>query len=74
MIKVAEDLRSNFLNKQVGKTYKVLFENKVENGIYEGYTTNYVPVKIKNFQDISGKILNVKITRAFQDYCVGELI
>lgn len=74
MIKVAGDLRSNFLNEQVGKTYKVLFETKAEDGMYEGYTTNYIPVKIKNCQDISGKILNVKITNAFLDYCVGELI
>lgn len=73
MIEVAEDLRSNFFNKQVGKTYKVLFETKEEDGMYEGYTTNYVPVKIKNCKDISGQILDVKITKALLDYCVGEL-
>lgn len=74
MIEAVEESRKNFLNAQVGKTHEVLFETKVEDNIYQGYTANYIPVKVESSENLSGKILNVKINKAFFDHCVGDLI
>ncbi len=64
---------ADFLNSLVDKTFSVLFETE-ENGYFEGYTKNYSRVKVKHDKDITGKILDVKITSAENDYCIGEIV
>ena len=39
--------RFDFYKKHIGSKQKVLFETKKENGCIEGYTTNYIRVKVK---------------------------
>ncbi len=74
MIEVTENDRRKFLQGQVGKIYSVLFERKRPDGYWEGYTENYTPVHIYSDKELSDKILDVKITEAFDDYCIGELV
>lgn len=74
MLAAAAELRKNFLQGQVGKTQQVLFERMRSGGWCEGYTMNYTPVHVNSETDISGQILSVKITQAYDDYCTGELI
>ncbi len=62
-----------FLNSLVGKEMPVLFET-AEGCINEGYTPNYSRIKVESNNRLTGKILNVKITKAFKDYCIGELL
>ena len=73
MLELSDKLNNNFLKKQVGKTEEVLFERKQKDGFFEGYTKNYVPVIVKSQEDLSSKILNVKITEVKGKYCFGEL-
>jgi len=61
------------LSAQVGKTVPVLFETAAD-GIAKGYTPNYTPVEVKTENPHTGEILNVKITDAEKDYCIGELV
>ena len=63
MSAVANSTKETFINSIIGKTYPVLFEQEVEKGIYEGYTPNYVAVRIKSDTDISHKIIDVTLTR-----------
>lgn len=74
MIKATTDCQKEFLSSQVGKTSQVLFETKVEDGFYEGYTPNYTLVKVKSEKDISGEILPVKITSSADEHCFGVLV
>ncbi len=74
MIKATTDCQKACLESQVGLTYEVLFESKVEDGFYEGYTPNYTLVKVKSDKDISGEILPVKITSTADEHCIGELV
>ncbi len=74
MIEVTENDRRKFLQGQVGKIYSVLFERKRPDGYWEGYTENYTPVHIYSDKELSDEILDVKITEAFDDYCIGELV
>ncbi len=63
----------DFLSKQIGNIYPVLFETQ-ENGLCDGYTPNYTRVVVKSKQQLTGKILNVKIIKIENDYCIGELL
>lgn len=70
--KVADKIRSEFLNAQIGKTVSVLIEGKQRDGEYFGYTPNYTPVKIHSEVEI-GKIIEIKIVSVNDDYCIGKI-
>lgn len=66
--------RAEFLRTQTGKIEEVLIE-RLRHGYLEGYTKNYTPVHIICDNDsLCGQIVNVKITKAEDDFCVGEII
>ncbi len=74
MIELTEKSRRDFLQTQVGLTESVLVE-RYRHGYLEGYTKNYTPIHIMTDNtDLCGKITNVIITKAFDDYCEGKLI
>ena len=68
--KIADKIRNEFLEKQIGKTLSVLIESRQSDNMYLGYTANYTPVKCKN--GVVGEIKNVIITSVEDDYCIGE--
>lgn len=73
MIAAAQEIRLKYFKSLIGKTVTVLFENEVKNGIYQGYTKNYTPVRIKSEKNIIGFELDVEIKAADinQDCCFG---
>ncbi|WP_270739701.1 tRNA (N(6)-L-threonylcarbamoyladenosine(37)-C(2))-methylthiotransferase MtaB [Massilioclostridium coli] len=73
MAKVTGETRLEFLKTQVGKQESVLVET-FHNGIMEGYTKNYTPVRINTDENLCGQIKCVKIIDVLDDKCVGELI
>ncbi len=74
MEQVCDETRREFLKEQIGLCESVLVE-RLRHGYLEGYTKNYTPVHI-NCEDTSlcGKIIDVKITKSFDDYCDAELV
>ena len=74
MIAHTLEQQRRFMLSQVGLTEAVLFETRSKDGMMEGYTKNYTKVRIKDDRNLSGEIIDVKITEAYDDYCVGELI
>ncbi len=73
MIEHTDKKRTEFLQSQVGRVEEVLFEIKNRRGFYEGYTKNYTPVYLESDTDVIGKIVSIKITEAFDDYCIGTI-
>lgn len=63
-----------FMQSQVGLTAPVLFETRTKDGFHEGFTKNYTKVRVNADGIVPGEILDVRITEAFDDYCVGELL
>ncbi len=63
LIEDGKKLMKNFADSLVGNTLKVLFEQG-KNGIYEGYSENYVRVKVKSNIDISGEIFLVRADKS----------
>ena len=68
------DAQKRFMQHQIGKRSSVLIETHTEDGFSEGYTPNYTRVKIADPSLISGEIYDIKITAAFDDYCVAEVL
>ena len=67
-----DESRRRYLQVQVGRCTSVLVERTVDS-VSEGYTPDYTKITIPSTL-MSGEICRVRITRAFDDHCEGELI
>lgn len=72
MIQETEKIRQSCLKNLIGKTKEVLFESKLDENTYQGYTKSYIPVQIKSDENLVGKAIDVKITEFCSDYCIAE--
>lgn len=72
MILATDKSRIEFIKALESKTLPVLFERGFD-GIYEGKTDNYVPVFAHSDKDISGEILNVKLTDSKNTFIKGVI-
>lgn len=73
MLRLADNLERNFLRSQLGKISEVLLEQK-HNGYYEGFTKNYIKVKMKSCKNLQGKIVKVKLNESAEGHLFGEFI
>jgi threonylcarbamoyladenosine tRNA methylthiotransferase MtaB len=67
---VADKIRNDFLNEQIGKTLSVLVEEKQKDDVFFGYTANYTPVKMND--GVVGEIKEVKIDSVQDAFCIAE--
>ncbi|SHG90934.1 tRNA (N(6)-L-threonylcarbamoyladenosine(37)-C(2))-methylthiotransferase MtaB [Tepidibacter thalassicus] len=74
LINLSKENYIKFTSKFIGEIVPVLFEQKLENGYYEGLTPNYIRVLVKEEEDIEGKILNVKLNKIKEEFVEGILI
>ena len=74
MIAHTLEQQRRFMQSQIGLTEPVLFETRSKDGMMEGYTKNYTKVRIKDDRNLSGEIYDVKLTEAYDDYCIGVLV
>ncbi|WML35619.1 tRNA (N(6)-L-threonylcarbamoyladenosine(37)-C(2))-methylthiotransferase MtaB [Clostridium sp. OS1-26] len=76
LIELDMKLEDQFMNKLIGKTMDVLYEQKHngEESSYEGYTPNYIKVVSKSSCNVEGKIVRTKLTEVRKEFIVGELI
>lgn len=72
MIQESDKIRQNYLKNLIGKTVEVLFENEIEEGLFQGYTKTYLPVRIKSNNNMLGKLISVKITDYCEEFCMAE--
>lgn len=72
LLETSKEERIKFFKTQKGKIAKVLFEQKSKDGMWEGYTENYTPVRINCAGALSGKTLTVKIVDFTDDYCLCQ--
>lgn len=68
------ELENNFIKKHIGKKMDVLFENKKDE-YFEGYTKNYIRVKVKSEEELSGLIRDVLINGVCDEaVAIGEIL
>ena len=60
LLEMSDENEKDYQKSYLGKTVKVLFEEK-DGDFYKGHTSNYIMVKAKSEDDLSGKILDVKL-------------
>lgn len=70
LIKLGNELKLQFLNKQIGKTMKVLLE-EYKDGYSYGYTSNYIRVKVKGDKKLWGKIQELELISLEKDLILG---
>lgn len=73
MIEAARQTQREFFAAQVGRTEEVLFEQAAAQGVYEGYTPNYTPVRAASAKPLNGLLLPVTLTSAGEEFCLGEI-
>ncbi len=74
MLALAKDSAQSFRRRFLGKTVKVLWE-KQTGGIWSGLTDNYIRVYTRSSEDLTNKLLLVKMTELFnRDGVWGEII
>ena len=71
MIAIAAKSQAAFLESRIGKTVPVLFETAAA-GYAEGYTANYIRVRVPSSCPHTGEILPVRITESKDGVCFGE--
>lgn len=72
MIDETEKTRQEYLKDLIGKEVEVLFENETQKNVFQGYTKNYLPVRLNSDKSIIGKMINVKITDYCDEFCIAE--
>jgi threonylcarbamoyladenosine tRNA methylthiotransferase MtaB len=63
-----------FAEDQVGSTSKVLFERRGKDGLWQGYTTNFVRVHVDSEQELKNEIREVHLSRFEDGKLFGELL
>lgn len=72
LIHLGNELMDAFNERFIDKTVDVLFEEE-KDGFFEGYTTNYIRVKVESNKNIQGEILPVKIIGKENDILIGKI-
>lgn len=64
----------DFLKNMVGTKQRVLFEQKISEGVYEGLTDNYIRVWVKTFANLEGQIKTIEITKINENHLEGIIL
>ncbi len=72
LLKCSAEKSRMFQEYHLGQMVKVLFEH-CQDGMWSGYTSNYIRVAVASNEDLNNRILPVNVTRLQGDIMVGEL-
>ena len=71
MLALAKESAQNFSRQFLGKTMPVLWEKRSD-GTWSGHSDNYLKVYTKSNDDLTNKLLPVKLTKVIDDGVWGE--
>lgn len=64
---------SEFLNRFEDRVMEVLYEQEKEEGVYEGYTPNYIRILTKSNIDLKATIQETKLIEEKGEFMIGHL-
>lgn len=73
LIELSNNNQNEYNKSYIGKLLRVLFEEKT-NGMWTGYTTNYIKVHVKSEENLENKILTVMPQDVLEQGIFGKLI
>ena len=72
---IAEKIKTDYRKDLIGKTFNVLFENRIKNeNKYFGRDEFYNSVIVESDKDLIGKIIDIKVLQVNQNTLFGEKI
>ncbi len=74
LIELCSEMRDKFIASFIGKTLEVQFEQRRNDNLFEGKTTNYITVAVPSEEDIHTKYYNVYIESAKDGIAYGKII
>ena len=77
LIELSNKNEKEFIEKFIGTEMDVLIETeaKGQEGMYEGYTRNYIKVQVPcSCADVTGKIVDIEITKVENEYGIAKLL
>lgn len=74
IMNICADSKRAFMERFLGMTREVLFEEPTDGGYFEGKTANYQSVLVKTEENLSGVYKNVLLKEIKGDSFVGEIV
>lgn len=74
LIELSDQLAKEYASQFEGEVLEVIPEEQMENGLYEGYTANYLKVQFPATDEMIGELVKVKITKAGYPYNEGQFV
>jgi len=78
LISLSDQLAKEYASEFEGQVLEVIpeevYKEEPDSGLYIGYTDNYLKVKFPATEDMVGKLVKVKITKAGYPYNEGEFV
>ena len=74
---ISDEMRGKFLTGQIGKVWPVLVEQRVVRGegeVWEGFTPNYIKVRVCSDEDLTNKIVKVRLDKTKAAYMEATLV
>lgn len=74
MSEAAEQMKKEFIEKNIGLTHEVIIENQ-KDGYFLAHTKNYILCYIKSNEPLkSNDVLNVKLTNIYESGAIAEIV
>ncbi len=67
-------IRMDYYHAFIGQTVEVLFEARNKDDLFCGLTGNYIRVGVSSDQDLSGRLILVRIQRVENGLAIGEIL
>lgn len=78
LITLSDQLAKEYASRYEGEVVEVIPENRFnenqEQGLYEGYTDNYLKVVFPGSEDMIGEVVKVKITKSGYPFSEGQFV
>jgi threonylcarbamoyladenosine tRNA methylthiotransferase MtaB len=72
MLRLAEESAQSFRQRFLGRTMPLLFEQR-SGGVWSGFTANYIKVYTKSSEDLTNKLLSVRLGELYKDGVWGNI-
>lgn len=70
---ICDQQAQRYMNQFLGKNLEVLFEEEAD-GVWQGYSQNYIKVRTKEAKGLKNVIKHIKVTRVRQNDVEGEIM
>lgn len=74
IISETKKTRDEFIEKFIGKTMRVLFEQPASDGMFEGKTDNYITVHAKSTDNLNDQFRNVLLEENREGIVIGKIV